>query len=302
MIIWLASYPRSGNTLLRTVLSQTMGLGSYSDVERPLEYRLHADARKSFGNLEFSGSWNDFYHHACNSKELFLIKTHCAPRDDHPAIYVVRDGRAATESYLAFHQSFTDESAPHPRSLLALSLGDDYYGDWSSHYQIWNPPAQTRRLLLRFEDLEHADQTLLDRLQQFVGYQGQVRPFVNPFLQLQSVNPEFFRHGTSTWQADAAWTEELQAIFIALHGELLEQLAYISPEQRHAARAKLSANTLQLIQMANQGFAQRNAWHLEAQAKEQVIQEFIKVTGGPGGPLRQLLRRTLSCLNRQAPS
>src|SRR6185437_16369502 len=30
MIVWLASYPRSGNTLLRTVLYQTLGCGSCS--------------------------------------------------------------------------------------------------------------------------------------------------------------------------------------------------------------------------------------------------------------------------------
>ena len=33
MILWLASYPRSGNTLLRTIVHQTMGIGCY-DSER----------------------------------------------------------------------------------------------------------------------------------------------------------------------------------------------------------------------------------------------------------------------------
>jgi len=37
MIIWLASYPRSGNTLLRTVIKSCMGIDSYSDQDiRPI--------------------------------------------------------------------------------------------------------------------------------------------------------------------------------------------------------------------------------------------------------------------------
>ncbi len=37
MIVWLASYPRSGNTLLRTVLSECFGLRSTADEPEPIE-------------------------------------------------------------------------------------------------------------------------------------------------------------------------------------------------------------------------------------------------------------------------
>ena len=61
MSVWLASYPRSGNTLLRTVLKQTMGLNSYSDEKiRPI-VGLSVTAKEAFGHLPIEEPWDAFY-------------------------------------------------------------------------------------------------------------------------------------------------------------------------------------------------------------------------------------------------
>lgn len=275
MIIWLASYPRSGNTLLRTVIKQTMGIGSYSDeIMRPA-VGLTDRARENFGDLPYQGDWESFYHHATASKDVFLVKTHLPPRDSQPAIYVARDGRAATESYAAYHKSFNPDSEFCP-SILELIAGDDYYGDWSSHYHSWNSRSEGNFLLLRFEELVNSDMKILNKLKEFIGFEGIVNPFENSLEKLKLENPNFFRAGQSIWKSSSEWTAELVNIFTALHGDLLVKLGYLDVKEIGLARNMLNPMVVTLIEMANRGFSKRNAWHREAQSKEKVIQQLLK--------------------------
>jgi hypothetical protein len=266
MIVWLASYPRSGNTLLRTVFKQTMGLGSYSD-EIMLPSVGHTDkAKQSYGNLTYESSWDSFYHQASSSKDIFLVKTHLPPRDNQPVIYVVRDGRAATESYAAYHKSF----APDPKfcpSILELMLGDDFYGDWSSHYRMWNSRIEGDLLLVRFEELVNADRPLLERLRMFVGFEGEVKLFDNPLQKLNLENPDFFRSGHTVWQGGEQWTEKLKYFFITLHGDLLIQLGYLDATEREAALKKLDRMEVRLLELANKGFSEINSSRIQALTK-----------------------------------
>lgn len=274
MIVWLASYPRSGNTLLRTVLKQTMGMGSYSDeIMRPI-VGLTDLAKEGFGDLTYESSWETFYHYASHSKEVFLIKTHLPPRDNQPAIYVVRDGRAATESYAAYHRSFAPDAEFCP-SILELMLGDDYYGDWSSHYHMWNNRLEGSLVTVRFEELVNADALLVNKLKQFIGFKGEVRLFENSMEKLQKENPSFFRSGQSAWKSSPQWTEELESFFIASHGELLVELGYLDIQERDLTQSKLNPTVVKLIELAGRGFSKRNYWHHEAQSKEMVIQQLL---------------------------
>lgn len=109
-----------------------MGLSSSADEGDGAGSYFTEAARREIGIEEEIKNWSDHYQNALQSDELFLIKTHLPPRDDQPAIYVVRDGRKAIVSYSRFHQSFTPE--PYPR-ILDLVLGNDYCGGWSEHCQ-----------------------------------------------------------------------------------------------------------------------------------------------------------------------
>ena len=96
-VIWLASYPRSGNTLLRTILHQSFGLQSASVYPNDLG-----------GNKELE-SYVGQIEHDENRKIHFpddaipLIKTHEPPKDESGAVYIVRDGRAACVSLWEFY-------------------------------------------------------------------------------------------------------------------------------------------------------------------------------------------------------
>lgn len=94
MIVWLASYPRSGNTFTRIVLHRLYGAPTYSvyNDNDPVAQRIGPDLvgyRPKPAERAVMGE----------SAEVFFMKTHKRRKDDgYPAIYLVRDGRDAVVS------------------------------------------------------------------------------------------------------------------------------------------------------------------------------------------------------------
>jgi hypothetical protein len=225
MIVWLASYPRSGNTLCRTILKRSFDVCSYSDV--PAEGYL--PTKETVGHLELPGPFEEFYSRASDAHELFFVKTHRPPRDRQPAIYVVRDGRATIVSYHRFHASFHPERG---QTLAGIILGDDYFGDWTRHYRAWNSSHGERQtLILRYEDLVDRPEASLNRIAEFIAFPGKVRPWVNPFADLQRRCPEFYREGRVEWTPPADWKTAIDDLFRRYHGDLMRELGYGVPDE-----------------------------------------------------------------------
>lgn len=230
MIVWLASYPRSGNTLLRTILYQTMGLKSLPErTEWPRLLKTKPDLRetdKVFGEVHPEMPWEEFYPMATASEQVYLVKTHEGPTDDQPAIYVVRHGRKAIYSYLKYHRSRLPELE---RTLMEIVTGHDYYGDWTSHYRAWNEEgAGAPRLLVRYEDLLVATPELTGRLGAFVAHPTKPCPWVNPFSILHQQEPDVFREGRSEWKCPEEWGADIEWLFSVFHGPLMASLDYES--------------------------------------------------------------------------
>lgn len=227
MIIWIASYPRSGNTLLRTVLRQCFGIQTYSDeIDPEIEARvgLSSTVVKNIGHLPLPMNWDDFYPQAQATSDPVFIKTHRLPRDKAKSIYVVRDGRQALVSYEKYHQSFLNEKK---LSLIELILGLDYYGSWADHYKAWK---NEDTLILRYEDLVRASDQLLEKIEKFIGFKGTRESWVNPFTALNQENPDFFRIGNSSWNPPKNWTPLVNAAFNAVNFELMRELGYLTAE------------------------------------------------------------------------
>jgi len=254
MIVWLASYPRSGNTLLRTILYKTMGLKSF-----PYEFELDEIAK-------IDGSWNDYYRKAITSEKIFLIKTHRPPRDNQSAIYIVRDGRMASLSYSCFHQRFTPK--PYP-TLLELVLGGDYYGGWSEHYRNWMSRDNT--LVVRYEDLVDVKDELLEKIAETVRHTGEIAPWHNPFAQFHQEYPDFFRKGETIWQGDPSWTPMINAVFFYLHGDLMSKLGYASPEAVAKATREMPAEWFDLVETARSFLASKKALQTICDERQIVI-------------------------------
>jgi hypothetical protein len=128
MIVWLASYPRSGNLLTRQILARAFGCLSASEYPEGGD-ELAAQLGVTF-RLPYDGSAEDLIAAARASPDRVFIKTHGPPRDDSPAIHILRDGRAAVVSYRHF---LGDSEGLHDLSLAQVIRGEVGFGSWSGH-------------------------------------------------------------------------------------------------------------------------------------------------------------------------
>jgi len=206
--IWLASYPRSGNTLLRTILHHCFGLVSASAYPNDLGGSAALEAY--VGHVEHDAAGGIRFPDGT----LPLIKTHERPSDGRPAIYVVRDGRAACVSLWAFY----DRSLP----LAAVISGRHRFGTWSDHLSAWQPWARARTLLLRYEDLAALSPTVLDRLGGFLG-RAIIADAIPERDRIAGVDGRWVRP-KSDWRAVLGEGE--LALFDRINGPMIARMGY----------------------------------------------------------------------------
>lgn len=221
MIIWLASFPRSGNTLLRQILKQVFKQETYSDSNDPNDLGIHQAGKKFAGHQNYIGKWSDFYESAKNSETINFIKTHQPPRDTGKAIYVVRDGRAAIISYFHFIREFRGNTN---KTLSDVILGKTALGSWSAHLEKWQPLERKNTLLVRFEDLSQSVEKCISEIAQFTGLNPQA-PWMNPLSQFREAMPGFVRQGCN--QANIAELDgEEKRLFWDQHSGWIKKLGY----------------------------------------------------------------------------
>lgn len=211
--VLLASYPRSGNSLLRTILKGAFGLWSSSAYVKEryadeIGERLgHVDNDDSDRMDELNGG-------------LRLFKTHEYPRRNSRAIYVVRDGREASVSYMKFMHNFNSEQ----HSLDDIIAGRCRYNAWSDHVRAWQPDVRPHTLLLRYEDLATDTDTSIRHIAQFLDREpsGGDMP---TFDEMRGLNHQFFRAGTNaTWRD--VMTNEQHEQFWTMHGQTMQRFGY----------------------------------------------------------------------------
>jgi hypothetical protein len=189
------------------------------------------------GGRDLPAAWPEFYRQATASSEPHLVKTHGPPVDNQPALYVLRDGRAATCSYWHFHRVVHPESS---RTMTDLICGRDYFGDWSSHWHSWQRrSAGARTLVVRYEDLVSADAALLARIAEFCGITKPPKPWANPFSELHAASPQLHRRGSIHWDPPEEWTPLSDYLFAWAHGPLMMQHGYWTQAEMDAARSRL---------------------------------------------------------------
>ena len=229
--IWIASYPRSGNTFLRIILEQAFGLASYSIYY--VEGDQHADpSAEAIGSAPMlPKQWRVALGTATQGPPI-PIKTHGPPTDDAPAIFVARDGRAVINSYYHYHKKFAFEQP----SLTDIIAGACQFGSWSEHYWAWRPKTRPQTLLLYYDALVSRPQEIISELAKFLNLTpGQTA--LPEFEELQRRSPDFFRRGQN---ADylAQWTPVQIALFNQLHAPAMEDLGFkLSPVEESAAEA-----------------------------------------------------------------
>ena len=152
--IWLASYPRSGNTLVRTILYQCFNLKTGSVYSNDLGGNI--DLENYVGHIEQSEDRSI----AFPEESLPIIKTHALHKGNNQTIYVVRDGRAAAVSLW----EFTNPKVP----MTNIIEGKHKFGHWYEHLEYWNPWSRPKTLVLKYEDILDNLSDVLIQLSEFL--------------------------------------------------------------------------------------------------------------------------------------
>lgn len=226
MILWLASYPRSGNTLLRAVLNNQYGLKTYSLYDDKTDIGANERVADAVGHVSHGMSPADFRAHAAKSDDLFLIKTHDAPQDSNKAIYVVRDGRSAVVSY--FH--YLKEIAREAVRLRDVILGDVPFGTWAGHYLSWSPVQRPSTLVLRYEDLVNDLHSQLPKISHFLEREP-LAVEEKSFADFRKLDSRFFRAGSDQKNVRELNGDDLD-LFWELQGGQLIELGYGEPSRQ----------------------------------------------------------------------
>src|SRR5262245_30570346 len=121
MIVWLASYPRSGNTFLRIILHRVYGAPTYSvyDDDDPVAQRVGTEL-VGYRPKPLSRS------EPIASEDVYFVKTHKRRKPDgSAAIYLVRDGRDAVVSHTHLRASMPNETNAFQSANFQSLLRDE---------------------------------------------------------------------------------------------------------------------------------------------------------------------------------
>ncbi|KKD61337.1 hypothetical protein RN22_06355 [Grimontia sp. AD028] len=228
MITWLVSYPRSGNTYVRTILNSVFGIKSYS---------IHGDYLDIAENREISGVVGHVDSESLDlsqlrdGEEVFYIKTHKLPDSEDfnfekdRFIYVTRDGRDASLSYCHYLNDIAKEDV----NLSDVILGNVSFGSWGEHVRSWSLFSKSGNfLLLKFEDLlDNFDDSLRDINYFLFRNSDELTKIkeVPPFSDLNSKYPNFFRNGKkASWKS--SFSQQERQVFEVLNRTELLAMSY----------------------------------------------------------------------------
>jgi hypothetical protein len=236
VIVWLASYPRSGNTALRILLNGVFGRLTYSIYDDALDIGPNPGVREAVGHVDHGLDPNEFFKYATNATETFWVKTHDPPMNGGKAIYVLRDGRSSIVSYFHWIRRYLPQSRA---SLRDVVLGNVEYGSWSEHIEAWSPKTRPDTLLLFYEDVIAPDARTINLISEFLGIDPLPQGSVPSFDDLNSREPGFFRAGSNTKNITELTGDELE-LFWWLHGEAMNDFGFVQavPKPRSPNRSR----------------------------------------------------------------
>jgi hypothetical protein len=198
MFIWLASYPKSGNTLVRSLLASYFfskdGTYDFSLIENIKQFpniKLFEDLGIDVKNeKEVIANYVRVQQSFNKRKSIQFLKTHSYLfniennaftdlNNTLGVIYIVRDPRNVVTS-LANHKALsTDEAADiltnswcvegNLNSFNYTERTTLYTGTWASNYKSWQSfKSQGKYLLIKYEDLINKKEEILLKILKFI--------------------------------------------------------------------------------------------------------------------------------------
>ena len=194
MIIWIASYPKSGNTLIRAILTSLIfsedGIVDFKNLHRISNFSNGFFFKKfisSYENiLETSKYWIKAQEELNKNKKLKFYKTHNAfctingnaftnEVNTAGCIYVVRDPRdvvvSASKYYDLSHDKTKNNMFNEKMDLMNDMKGspfNTFLGSWPNHYNSWTKNCKNV-LLIKYENLIENKENEIRRIISFLN-------------------------------------------------------------------------------------------------------------------------------------
>lgn len=200
--VFLASFPRSGNTWLRFVLAD-LATGDRADYER-IEQLVPAVGRHAGAPPLAAGSR--------------LIKTHEPYRTEYRrAIYLVRDVRDVVISWYRTTRHDRDDFSAFDAFVERFAAdGASPYGRWTDHVRSWLRASERAPdiLVLRYEDLQADPVARFGEIAAFAGLprdrarlqEAQERNAIGEMQGLQAENAEYLQRAFGYRNRDTSGT------------------------------------------------------------------------------------------------
>jgi len=179
MIIWLASYPKSGNTWLRSFLVNYINKRT-SNFDLNLVEQIQKFPDPKFFD-EFNVNLNKFSEivkNWINMQELINLKNEFTYLKTHNAmctinnysftnklntigfIYLVRDPRDVVLSYshhlnksIEFTFNIMKQNSFGEINYQGNLINDVMMGSWAEHYKSWKNYSSVKKIIIKYEDL-----------------------------------------------------------------------------------------------------------------------------------------------------
>jgi len=200
MIIWLASYPKSGNTLVRSMLSAYFfskdGICNFNLIKHINQFPDSMYFERMGVNIqdkeEVIKNYIKVQESFIKKNAIRFLKTHSYLFNikNNPftnlncslgVIYIVRDPRNVVSSFAKWTKKSLDKAADDMidsymmgGNLLKKNKIVHYVGPWNGNYNSWKSFKQPRRyLLIKYEELINNKESTFRKILSFIyGIQG----------------------------------------------------------------------------------------------------------------------------------
>jgi hypothetical protein len=195
MIIWLASYPKSGNTWLRSLLASyyfsedgDFNFNLLKNIDQFPSYNHFKDYNKIFTNpTDTTEFWLEEQEKINSDNKIKLFKTHNAlckingnsftnNKNTLGAIYVVRDPRNVITSIANHYEINLDQAFEFmttEQKAIIQKKEDSYVGfvalfSWIFHQASWTNNKLFPTLVIRYEDLQNETFATFEKVINFI--------------------------------------------------------------------------------------------------------------------------------------
>ena len=193
MIIWIASYPKSGNTWVRSLLSAYFftedGEFNFTLLENIKKFPSEDFINEKLQDpLEVCKYWRPIQEKIFKSKRIKFLKTHnclmqlnknkfTTTKHTLGVIYIIRDPRNILTSFKN-HMDLTYEDALEVMCKEDTVIFDEltknynasqFVGSWSKNYKTWLQNNPFKKHLIKYEDLEKDSYSTFKELITFIN-------------------------------------------------------------------------------------------------------------------------------------